>query len=260
MLVSEVRRLILFNIDVTAEAIPYVVKSIRDPDDTNRRVVYLKTLSNLEDFRVLSFEERLQVLKWGLNDRSELVRKAATKMFAENWIKHARRNLIEFLERLEATKPQMSDLIEKLFKEFFKIRSDVFNESVFDDEFWSNLSGESALLARMMIEYLQSQDEEDERLDKILPSVTQHVMNLENYYNLYQQYNNTEDNAFNYEYIVVQMLDIALCLDYADEMGRKKMFNLLRDILRAYEVIDSHLERILKVFRKISIDERDFTR
>ncbi|KAG1100112.1 hypothetical protein G6F42_017722 [Rhizopus arrhizus] len=257
---SEVRRLILFNIDVTAEAIPYVVKSIRDPDDTNRRVVYLKTLSNLEDFRVLSFEERLQVLKWGLNDRSELVRKAATKMFAENWIKHARRNLIEFLERLEATKPQMSDLIEKLFKEFFKIRSDVFNESVFDDEFWSNLSGESALLARMMIEYLQSQDEEDERLDKILPSVTQHVMNLENYYNLYQQYNNTEDNAFNYEYIVVQMLDIALCLDYADEMGRKKMFNLLRDILRAYEVIDSHLERILKVFRKISIDERDFTR
>ncbi|CAO3654330.1 unnamed protein product [Mucor fragilis] len=257
---SEVRRLILFNIDVTSDAIPYIVKSIRDPDDTNRRVVYLKTLSNLEDFRLLSFEERREVLKWGLNDRSELVRKAATRMFAENWIKHAQRNLIEFLERLEATKPQMSELIEKLFKEFFKIRSDVFNESVLDDEFWSNLSGESALLARMMIEYLQNEDEEDERLDKILPSVTAHVMNLENYYNLYQQYNNTEDNAFNYEYIVVQMLDIALCLDYADEVGRRKMFNLLRDILRAYEVVDSHLERILKVFRRISIDERDFTR
>ncbi|OAC99558.1 hypothetical protein MUCCIDRAFT_148598 [Mucor lusitanicus CBS 277.49] len=257
---AEVRRLILFNIDVTLDAIPYVVKSIRDPDDTNRRVVYLKTLSNLEDFRLLSFEERQQVLKWGLNDRSELVRKAATKMFAENWIKHAGRNLIEFLERLEASKPQMSELIEKLFKEFFKIRSDVFNESVFDDEFWANLSGESALLARLMIEYLQNENEEDERLDKILPTVTVHVMNLENYYNLYQQYNNTEDNAFNYEYIVVQMLDIALCLDYADEVGRRKMFNLLRDILRAYEVVDSHLERILKVFRRISIDERDFTR
>ncbi|KAK4514931.1 uncharacterized protein ATC70_002538 [Mucor velutinosus] len=257
---SEVRRLILFNIDVTSDAIPYVVKSIRDPDDTNRRVVYLKTLSNLEDFRLLSFEERQQVLKWGLNDRSDLVRKAATKMFAENWIKHAGRNLIEFLERLEATKPQMSELIEKLFKEFFKIRSDVFNESVFDDEFWTNLSGESALLARLMIEYLQNENEEDERLDKLLPSVTVHAMNLENYYNLYQQYNNTEDNAFNYEYIVVQMLDIALCLDYADEVGRRKMFNLLRDILRAYEVVDSHLERILKVFRRISIDERDFTR
>jgi condensin complex subunit 3 len=252
--------LILFNIDVTTDTLPYIIKSIRDPDDINRRVVYLKPLSSLDDFRQLNFEERQEVLKWGLNDRNELVRKAATKMFAENWIKHAGRNLIEFLERLEATKPAMSDLIEKLFKEFFKIRSDVFKETVFDDEFWSNLSGESALLARMMIEYLQNEDEEDERLDKILPSVTVHVMNLENYYNLYQQYNNADDNSFNYEYIIVQMLDIALCLDYADEMGRKKMYNLLRDILRSYEVIDEHLERILKVFRRISIDERDFTR
>ncbi|KAI8375873.1 nuclear condensing complex subunit [Blakeslea trispora] len=258
---AEVRRLILFNIDVSKETVPYLVKSIRDPDDTNRRVVYLKPLSDLRNFRMLQFDERLQVLQWGLNDRTELVRKAALKMFSERWIAHASNNLIEFLERLEATRPAVAPLVEKLLKAFFKDRMDIVNEISFDDEFWNNLSGESALLAKALIEFLQSQDGLDERLDDILPEVTRHVFNLENYYNLYRAHMNAEDASLtNYEFILTQLLDISLCLDYADEVGRRKMFEFLRHVLKSEELLDDHLERVIKVFRMISIDERDFTR
>jgi condensin complex subunit 3 len=129
------------------------------------------------------------------------------------------------------------------------------------DEFWNNLSGESALLAKVVIKFLQNNDDSDERLDAILPEVTRHVFNLENYHNLYRA-NTSIDAAtsLNYEFIITQMLDISLCLDYADEVGRRKMFELLRNLLRSYELIDDHLERILKIFKMISMDERDFTR
>lgn len=129
---SEVRRLILFNIDVTPITIPFIVQSIRDTDDINRRVVYLKPLSDLNDFRLLSFNSRKQILKWGLNDRNELVKKSAMKMFSEKWIQHAGNNLIEFLERLEATQPDVSELVEQLLKLFFKDRMDIVNEITFD--------------------------------------------------------------------------------------------------------------------------------
>ena len=129
------------------------------------------------------------------------------------------------------------------------------------DEFWNNLSGESALLAKAVIEFLQSQDGLDERLDDILPEVTRHVFNLENYYNLYRAHVNTEDAGMtNYEFVLTQLLDISLCLDYADEVGRRKMFEFLRHVLKSEELLDDHLERVIKIFRMISIDERDFTR
>jgi condensin complex subunit 3 len=39
---------------------------------------------------------------------------------------------------------------------------------------------------------------------------------------------NEEDEADMYEFITVQLITIAKYLDYADEMGRRKMFSLLR--------------------------------
>jgi condensin complex subunit 3 len=137
ILYSEVRRLILFNIDVTPSTMPFIVQSVRDTDDINRRVVYLKPLSDLTDFRLLSFDLRYQVLKWGLNDRNELVKKSAMKMFSEKWIQHAGNNLIEFLERLEATRPEVSGLVEKLLNSFFKDRMDIVNEIKFDGKIYT---------------------------------------------------------------------------------------------------------------------------
>ncbi|KAI9477970.1 MAG: nuclear condensing complex subunit [Benjaminiella poitrasii] len=256
---AEVRRIILYNIDVTRQTLPYIVESIRDPDNINRRVVYLKPLSDISDFRLLNFDERNEILKWGLNDRNEQVRNSALKMFSEKWLTQAGNNLIEFLERLEAIKAPATSLVDKLLKAFFKQRIEVFNEIDFDEEFWSNLSPESSLLAKIAIEFLQSNNLDDQ-LDATLPEVTHHVFNLENYFNLYRISIEKGDSAKTYEFILSQLLEISLCLDYADEVGRRNMHELLRSILKMHELVDDHLERVLKVFRIISIDERDFTR
>jgi condensin complex subunit 3 len=96
----------------------------------------------------------------------------------------------------------------------------------------------------------------------MLPEVTRHVFSLENYFNLYKVSLEAEDTETqtNYKFIVTQLLDISLCLDYADEVGRRKMFDLLRNVLKYHTFVDAHLNRVLHLFRVISIDERDFTR
>ncbi|KAI8986589.1 nuclear condensing complex subunit [Pilobolus umbonatus] len=240
---SELRRVILFNIDVNEETLPFIVERVRDIDPINRRVVYLKPLSEISDYKLLSLDDRHKILEWGLNDRDVLVQKGARKMLSAHWIRHANNNLIEFLESLEIMNRNVGEGVLNAF----------FNEP----EFWKNLTPESAFLANVFIHFLQKNDTLDERLDTILPELTRHAFHLD-YYN--QLSRSDDDNATDYEYITSQMLDISMCLDYADEVGRRKMFELLREMLKVSEIPDAHLSRIVKVFRILSMDERDFTR
>lgn len=103
-------------------------------------MAYLKPLSSITDFRMLSFEQKYEILKWGLNDRSGLVQKAAFKMFSDKWIQLANNNLLELIERLEATRSsKMSSLVEKLLKKLFKDRKGVPNETNFDGKSYNNI-------------------------------------------------------------------------------------------------------------------------
>lgn len=65
-----------------------------------------------------------------------------------------------------------------------------------------------------------------EKLDKVLPEVTRHAFYIQKYNNAWQQA--SRETEGNYEYIVGQLLEMAKILDYADEIGRRKMFMLLR--------------------------------
>lgn len=109
-----------------------------------------------------------------------------------------------------------------------------------------------------MIKFLQKDEALGEKLDSILPEVTRHAFNLKYYNDLYRSA--SQETASEYEFITSQMLETALYLDYADEVGRRKMFELLRDILKSCELSDDHLSKIVRIFRLISLDERDFTR
>lgn len=89
------RRVVLFNLDKTQQTIPYIIERARDVDAISRRVVFLKPMAEIEDFRILTVQQRHNLLKWGLNDRDPLVRKAATKLISTHWIRHADNNLLE---------------------------------------------------------------------------------------------------------------------------------------------------------------------
>ncbi|KAK0545135.1 chromosome condensation complex Condensin, subunit G [Tilletia horrida] len=60
--------------------------------------------------------------------------------------------------------------------------------------------------------------------------------------------------------ILFSLLSLALHADYADETGRRKMFNLLRDMISHPLLPAGVVPRAMDVLRKLSAGERDFMR
>lgn len=60
------------------------------------------------------------------------------------------------------------------------------------------------------------------------------------------------------EYIILQLLLVSKDFDFGDEMGRRKMLQLIRSSLSGDKLTDSITNVALKVLRNISLNEKDF--
>jgi condensin complex subunit 3 len=116
------------------------------------------------------------------------------------------------------------------------------------DQYWSNLTPETAFLARVFVDHCKA-TKEDTRLDHTLPVVTALAFRIQEAYNdLLEDMQNEEeeqvirdlseeekvrleDIRMDKEFIIGEMLKLAVNLDYTDEIGRRKMFSLVREFL-----------------------------
>jgi hypothetical protein len=87
---SEVRRAALYNLPRNPHTLPHILARTRDADPILRRTVYAGSLSPiaLPDCRILSMEQREEVVRNGLGDREAGVRKAAAGMLG-GWVDQA---------------------------------------------------------------------------------------------------------------------------------------------------------------------------
>lgn len=108
---------------------------------------------------------------------------------------------------------------------FFDMRRDILNSITFEESFWQNLTAESAFLARTFFAYCQS-NQLNMILDNQMPETMRHAFLIQKYINLLSEA--AEDAKPEIEFIIEQLLRIAAGLDFGDETGRRKMFNLLR--------------------------------
>ncbi|KAK3051311.1 hypothetical protein LTS18_012454, partial [Coniosporium uncinatum] len=83
---ADVRKALLLNLPFAAKTLPYLLERARDCDGATRRALYSRLLPALGDFRHLSLTHREKLLRWGLRDRDENVRKATARLFRERWI------------------------------------------------------------------------------------------------------------------------------------------------------------------------------
>ncbi|CAG8638769.1 14909_t:CDS:10, partial [Funneliformis caledonium] len=249
---AEVRRAVLLNIEFSEKTIPHIFNRARDIDASIRCNVYTRSTEEIGDFRVLSIEARENLLNLGLTDRDPQVKKACSNMLANGWIKHANDNFLELLERIDVLNSKIApDVLVALFKS----RPDIIQTLNFDGSFWENLTIESVFLARV---YCEFNKEDENKLDELLPEVTKFALYIQKYTNLMNQA--LDDEQVNYEFLVGQLLLISKLLNYGDEVGRRQMFTLLREILMMEHIPEGHIKSVVEIMKKISIDERDFTR
>ena len=291
---AEVRRSLLLNLPLTPSTLPYLLERARDLDPATRRALYSRLLPALGDFRHLSLSMREKLLRWGLRDRDDSVRKATARLFRERWIEdcvgpqlsqdgNAKANpsapnidaLLELLERIDIVNSGNEEGVAlEAMKEFWEGRSDYQKSTNFEDPFWDHLSPESVFMARSFNDYCRQQEgsKSESLSEERMPEVTKlgfllqrHIDDLiERMQRNQVRRADEEEDVIEQEFIVEQMLHIAKTFDYSDEIGRRKMFTLLRETLAIAELPDDITGQAVEVLRDVCGDEpageREFCR
>lgn len=281
---AEVRRSLLVNLPILPNTLPYLLERSRDQDPQTRRAVYSKLLPALGDFRHLSLSMREKLLRWGLRDRDENVRKAAGRLFRDRWIEDCAGvpppaeggkpidapepsfdGLVELLERIDVVNSGVENGVAlEAMKGFWEGRPDYRDSVVFDDYFWETLSAESVFMARSFNEFCRAEGNRkyESLVEEKLPEVTKLAFFLERYLKVLVEAirrvnsqdiseDEEEEDTVEQEFIVEQLLHIILTLDYSDEVGRRKMFSLLRQMLSIPELPDEVTKLTVDVLRDI---------
>ncbi|KAL4262617.1 CND3 (condensin subunit 3) family protein [Pleurotus pulmonarius] len=167
----------------------------------------------------------------------------------------------------------------------FETRPEIINELNFtQDEYWANATSESAFLARIFSDFCLKKNDLGRR-DNMLPVVTAMAFHISTTYHALQdifaalraassdeavfdvdaglsgeERAKMEDDLTDKEYVVAEMLRLALDLDYADELGRRKMFALVRDLMQDRTLPVTLLDPGLDLLHKLSNGEGDLIR
>lgn len=290
---AEVRRSLLVNLPILPNTLPFLLERARDQDSATRRAVYSRLLPALGDFRHLSLSMREKLLRWGLRDRDENVRKAAGRLFRERWIADCAGippqesdappevapvsfdGLLELLERIDVINSGVENGVAlEAMTGFWEGRPDYRDAVTLDDHYWETLSAESVFMARSFNDFCRTEGNGryEALVEEKLPEVTKLAFYLERYLqalveaiNRVTQQNLSEDeeeDTVEQEFIVEQLLHIALTVDYSDEVGRRKMFTLLRQSLSIPELPDEVTKLTVEVLQYIcapdAAGEREF--
>ena len=291
---ADVRRSLLLNLPLIPGTLPYLLERARDLDSATRRTLYSRLLPALGDFRHLSLSMREKLLRWGLRDRDENVRKAAARLFRERWIEDCAgpytatedvqaakeasppsiEGLLELLERIDVVNSAVDGgVASEAMKEFWSGRPDYREEVTFTDEFWGALTPERVFMARSFNDFCRQEDGRkcETLVEEKMPEVTKLAFFVQQYTNNLVdslRRNNAkgededEQDTVEQEFIVEQLLHIAKNLDYSDEVGRRKTFDLLRETLAIAELPDEITKLVIDVLRDVCGDhnagEREF--
>ncbi|GMM47415.1 condensin subunit [Pichia kluyveri] len=270
---SEVRRSCLKHIEKNKFTEPFIVERAHDIDNINRRLLFSKILPTYKHFNEINLNHREKLLQWGLRDRDESVRKACANWLTTTWMNDLNKNIAEFINSLNVIE---NDIAEIAVRTLLDKRPNIVKEAKFNKEFFNNLTPSSSLFVRIVFEYCQ-----DNKLNNILENqfleATEFASLFEHYFNLRTEnltkISNNRDKIMknpeyaneigiidpdDYNYIVMQLLKIAIDYDYSDEFGRNKMYSILRTTLSNNTVTEPLLPLLMECLRKLAINERDF--
>ncbi|WFD26291.1 chromosome condensation complex Condensin, subunit G [Malassezia nana] len=283
---AEVRRAALFNIPPTPATLPYLLERLLDVDATNRRCVYLGSLKALVDAQPTvdrahgpAIKESLglpevslsEVVRIGLHERDASVQKAARKLVL-HWLEAVGGDILTLLSLLHVVRsPNGEPVVLALLEEAPDVRSHVAQLLADQSTFWTDITPGKALLARCFVLYATTHHMERE-LDMCVPVVTALVYRIQAEYQslhtlLMQQATEAtdedmpivqDDSTLAHVFVVGEMLAIAMHCDYGDELGRRNMFLLVRDMLSHVSLPSELIAHCLDVLLRLASGQRDF--
>ncbi|KAJ7512962.1 nuclear condensing complex subunit [Mycena galericulata] len=295
---ADVRRAALLNVPLTPATIPALLTRTRDVDPLTRKLVYASVFpQRLVHPRHLTIAQREQLVQTGLGDREPAVRLAAGKMVAAwfdlvladdvraedvvTWVGDdggVMVGLISFLTLFDVVGPGEAVAVDAVLA-ILATRPNLFDDFVFSDDYWKHLTPESAVLARVFIERCLTAEREDRLESAALPVVTAFAFHIQEAYNQLlaalddaevakalsgeddvADEEELEEELAKREIVLGELLRMAVKLDYMDEIGRRKVYTVTRDMLAHPQLPPSLIERCLDVLKEIMPTERELIR
>ena len=211
-------------------------------------MVYTPVLEQLESPKQLTIAQRELLALAGLKDRDPSVCAAAAKLFGL-WA-DLLQDILQFVELFDFELSAESDNnpAQEALTSLFKARKDILDGLEFGDAYWQELSPAKAFLARVFVDHCVK-TEDDARIEANMPVMTALAFKIQELYNelMNRAEADKENRAFgtedasddesriteatSKEFIIGELMKLSLNLDYADEIGRRKMFALVRKYL-----------------------------
>jgi condensin complex subunit 3 len=178
-------------------------------------------------------------------------------------------DLVKFLETFDLVG---GDVAESSLHAIWEARPEILDKVKFDDSYWGDLSPEKAFLVRTYTDFCVKRKDET-RLEQALPVITALAFRIQSSYNhLVERVKtrhdgNDEDDVnpfedqtdpvweaeqLDLEFIVHELFRIAVNVDYGDEIGRRKMFALVREMIGQRTLPENLVPGCLDVLRKLT--------
>ncbi|KAK4049423.1 chromosome condensation complex Condensin, subunit G [Microbotryomycetes sp. JL201] len=255
---AEVRRAALFNLLPSPITLPALVSRTLDVDTINRRAAFSHVLIDIP-CTSLSKDQREEAIRRGLQDREEAVVKAAKKLVGK-WVEETG-DIIELLKRFDIFGGSAA---QPLAEAIYEQRQDLVGALAFDGKsnMQCSLTPWTAFTARTYFEYLRKN--EDVGLDDVEPVVTALAYHLQAAWTKLvvslEAEEQDEVKQLMQEFVVGEIAKIAIDLDYGDEIGRRKMFELMREMLSHIMLPASLIPTCLDVLLKVTTSEKELMR
>ncbi|AQZ16330.1 YCG1 (YDR325W) [Zygosaccharomyces parabailii] len=254
---AEVRRAAMLNLVDLKLTRPYIFERARDVNLVNRRLIYSRILKQMgrQCFDKIDFKIMDQLIRWGLEDRERSVRQACNRLLSHDWLNIFGGDLIEFLENLNVMESTVAD---RVMESLFNAREDIIPKLKFPKQIWVEFTVETAFLLRCF--YIHCADHD---LHGIIEENFPEASELANSLHVYLQKILPSEGLSkleraHFDCIIEQLLIIANRYDYSDEIGRRSMLTVVRNMLSVFSLPESLIKIGLKVLKSLSINERDF--
>ncbi|ELT89300.1 hypothetical protein CAPTEDRAFT_225765 [Capitella teleta] len=264
----EVRRSVLSCIAASTKTLPSILERTRDVKDLVRRLAYqsffdlnLKVIAEKIHIKALTIAQRVRILNEGLNDRSDPVREACTGKLLQTWLLNFSGNILELLQSLDVENSM--DMCRKMLKLLFKKSPScdlLANFDLVDENLCipiEKLNCESALYWRCLTEHLRGLGSEGEEfMEKIIPTLSQYCAYVQGIHNEMKKEENLEQRLQN-EFVLQQLLYLANLFDHSDEVGRRKLKDLLRELLMSESITETLVPCIMAIFISVTAGQEN---
>ncbi|XP_031571204.1 condensin complex subunit 3-like [Actinia tenebrosa] len=264
---ADVRKAVLMNIALTRRSLTPVIGRTHDITEAVRKVAY-RIIGEKVKIQSLSIALRVQLLQDGLNDRSSVIQEVCIKCILQGWLKSLDGNVVSLLKCLDiensvdtaeiAVKALLKGMMkEDLQDQISSLKSDT-NQSGPISIPYDQLDCETAFYWRCLGEHIKSLGVEGEDLlDLLLPEVSVFCQYVQGYtekeYSSIPEIN--EGQAMPQTFVAQQLLLLMGVVDLSDEVGRKRLGQLIHDLLVSPFIPESLVEVLLSRNNEVQEEE-----